>query len=71
MKIDLTGKRYGKLNVLEKTEEKKNGSYLYKCKCDCGNIKYITARDLSSGRVKACQKVIMSLILDTRVKHIT
>lgn len=54
MKIDLTGKRYGKLNVLEKTEEKKNGSYLYKCKCDCGNIKYITARDLSSGRVKSC-----------------
>lgn len=54
MKVDLIGKRIGKLTVLEKTENKKNGSYLYKCKCDCGNIKMVTARDLGSNRVQSC-----------------
>lgn len=52
MSVDLTGNRFGKLTVLSKTSDKKNGSFLYKCKCDCGNIKMITARDLS--RVKSC-----------------
>lgn len=28
MKVDLIGKRIGKLTVLEKTENKKNGSYI-------------------------------------------
>lgn len=54
MKNDLVGKRFGKLTVLSKTDEKKNGSYLYKCKCDCGNIKMATARDLGSKRVQSC-----------------
>ena len=51
---DLTGKKFGKLTVLSKTDDKKNGSYLYKCKCDCGNIKMVTARDLNSNRVRSC-----------------
>ena len=34
--IDLTGQRFGKLTVIEKSDIK-NGSVLWKGKCDCGN----------------------------------
>lgn len=37
--IDLTGKRFGRLTVLEKVEGNyTNKSSKWKCKCDCGNI---------------------------------
>ena len=40
------GEKYGRLTVLEKTSKKQGTNYLYKCKCDCGNIKLV-----SSGRL--------------------
>ena len=55
-KVDYTGKRFGMLTVLEKTDQKKNGSYLYRCRCDCGNEKLITARDLHRVKSCGCQK---------------
>lgn len=36
--IDLTGKRFGKLLVLEKDSNRKEKGTYWKCKCDCGNI---------------------------------
>lgn len=54
MSNDLTGKRFGKLTVISKTDRKKNGSILWECRCDCGNEKEVTSRDLNSGRVKSC-----------------
>lgn len=37
-KIDLTGKKYGKLTVIKETLERSNGHALWKCQCECGNI---------------------------------
>lgn len=42
---DITGMRFGRLTVIRKTDIKStrisdNGSYLWECKCDCGNICY-------------------------------
>lgn len=54
MSKDITGNKFGKLTAIKKTDRKKNGSYLYECKCDCGGIKEVTARDLGSGRVTSC-----------------
>lgn len=39
---DLTGKRFGKLTALSYSEEEK----AWLCKCDCGNIKYVTQANL-------------------------
>lgn len=33
--IDITGNRYGRLVVIEKTGKKSGGKYLWKCLCDC------------------------------------
>lgn len=33
--IDITGNKYGKLTVIERTNIKSGGKYLWKCLCDC------------------------------------
>lgn len=47
---DLTGKRYGKLTVLEYDPEKKK----WKCQCDCGGIAYKDTGHLNSGSAVSC-----------------
>ena len=51
---DITGKRSGKLVAIKRLDEKKNGSYLWLCKCDCGGSKVVAARDLNGKRVTSC-----------------
>lgn len=52
-KIDLTGKRFGRLVVICE-DGRKNGRVLWKCKCDCGNIVYVMTSDLINGKTKSC-----------------
>ena len=53
---NLTGKRFGHLVVLEKSDKKINSIsfFSWKCKCDCGNITYVTTANLNSGHTKSC-----------------
>ena len=51
---DLTGKRFGRLIAKEPTEERKNGSVVWKCDCDCGNTHFVRADQLKSGKTKSC-----------------
>lgn len=50
---DLTGKKYGKLTVI-KFIERKDTSYYWLCKCECGNEKIVTASNLKKGSYKRC-----------------
>lgn len=53
--MDITGQKFGKLTVVSKTNERySDGSFLYECKCDCGNIVKTTSSRLKSGHVKSC-----------------
>lgn len=54
MSTSLVGKRYGKLEVLEKTEQRKNGHIVYKCKCDCGQECFVESSELTTGRTESC-----------------
>lgn len=51
---DETGKKYGKLRVLEKdsTTTKKGVSFL--CQCDCGVEVHVLGKNLRAGLVKSC-----------------
>ena len=53
---DLTGKRFGRLIVLDKNEEvsKQKGRTYWNCKCDCGNIKPIMAKHLKANAIQSC-----------------
>ena len=51
---DLTGRRFGKLVVLEYAGTNKNRRSIWKCQCDCGIIKNISGYDLKMGKTKSC-----------------
>lgn len=52
--IDLTGQRFNKLTVIEKTPERKNRQVVWKCQCDCGKITYVVGQALRTGHTKSC-----------------
>lgn len=52
--IDITGQRFGRLTVLERAENSKDGKARWICKCDCGNIKTILGTHLRRGKIVSC-----------------
>lgn len=51
---DLTGQRFGRMVVLEITDRRdSHNSVIWKCKCDCGNIAYVSNSNLQGGQ-KSC-----------------
>lgn len=55
---DLSGMKFGRLTVLENTGEKKNGKYIYKCQCECGQYCYIRSSSLTSNHTISCGCVV-------------
>lgn len=51
---DLTGQRFGKLIVLEKTGQNRSRSTKWKCQCDCGNLCEKSTGDLNAGFATSC-----------------
>lgn len=54
--MNIIGQKFGKLLVLEKTNEKakNNGEYKYKCICDCGKKILVRGSNLKQGNSKSC-----------------
>ena len=53
--IDITGRRFGKLTVVGRSNEKSvDGRTLWLCNCDCGGQKLATAQSLLRGSTTAC-----------------
>lgn len=48
------GKKFGRLTIVERTEEKLQRAYLYKCECECGNIVYQRLSTLKNGHATSC-----------------
>lgn len=54
-KIDLIGKKFGRLEVLDETIDRtSNGYVLWLCKCECGNFKITSSYNLRIGKTKSC-----------------
>lgn len=51
---ELIGKRFGHLVVLEDSGERFHRGVVWKCKCDCGNIKNIWGNRLTQNKVQSC-----------------
>lgn len=48
--IDISGKKFNRLLVLEKCENSRK----WKCLCDCGNITFVDSRYIRHGSTKSC-----------------
>jgi hypothetical protein len=66
---DITGLKYGKLTVLEKTVQKSNREYLWKCLCECGNIHFALKGNLERGMVRSCGCLYKEMVCKRGLKH--
>lgn len=51
---DLTGKHFGKLTVLEKTDQRVRNAVVWHCRCECGNEILVESRRLKPGAIFSC-----------------
>lgn len=51
---DLTGQKFGRLTAVERTDKKSGHSYIYKCRCDCGNVCFVSGYSLSKMITQSC-----------------
>ncbi len=52
--VDITGRRYGRLVAMERMTYKENNSYVWKCKCDCGNEFLVPRSRLTTKNTQSC-----------------
>ena len=53
-KLNLRGRRFGRLLVVEECAERKRRSVMWKCQCDCGNIVCVSSKELQQNKEKSC-----------------
>lgn len=53
-KIDLTGKRFGRLIVTKEIKKRRNSLIYWECLCDCGSIAIKAGKTLKNGRTRSC-----------------
>lgn len=52
--MDLVGQKFGRLSVIDRTENSKSGGTRFICKCDCGNEVVVVGGNLRSGNTTSC-----------------
>lgn len=67
-KIDITGKRFGRLTVISEAGRKRK-EVAWLCKCDCGNTIVTNGYGLRSGHVQSCGCYMKDRIRQTVTKH--
>ena len=63
----LVGQRFGKLQVIEPLTTRNHGSVVWKCQCDCGNIKNVPTHLLTSSHTRSCG----CLVRETQANDLT
>lgn len=67
--IDLTGKRFGRLVVLEKSDRNNLQEVQWLCQCDCGVVKAIVGARLRQGRTTSCGCLHRESVQALRASH--
>lgn len=67
--IDLTGKNFGRLTVLERVSDGKGKDARWQCQCECGNFIIAQSNNLKSGNTKSCGCIQKMLLQERNFKH--
>lgn len=67
--IDLIGKRFGRLKVIEQAESNKQHATCWKCLCDCGNYHIVSTGNLNKGNVRSCGCLHIELSKERNTTH--
>lgn len=65
---DLTGRKFGRLTVLKRVENK-GGHLCWECLCDCGNIKIVRGFHLCDGHTLSCGCLQKERTAETHTTH--
>lgn len=65
---DLTGMVFGKLTVISRESNNKDGRSMWLCKCSCGKDKIISGKSLVSGHTRSCGCLRLDVAADKFVK---
>lgn len=68
-RADLTNKRFGRLTVIRYDHTDEKGNAMWECKCDCGNIKYVSTILLNTGHVMSCGCLRREYETIGKIKH--
>lgn len=68
-KIDLTGRKFGRLTVIEEAGRDKFGAVLWRCRCDCGNESIVLSNSLRRGNTLSCGCLNRERTVETHTKH--
>ena len=63
--IDITGMRFGKLTAVSMESDRRHGSQVWRCICECGNSKLVIRKSLLAGGTRSCG----CMIKGGRYKH--
>lgn len=70
LRVNLTGKKFGLLNVIEFAGRNKHGDSLWSCVCECGTQTKVRNRDLQTGNTRSCGCLRKSMaMLVTTIDH--
>ena len=68
-KLDLRGKKFGRLVVLEDSRKRKSRRVLWNCICDCGNKVRISSKCLRNGHSQSCGCLKLEILIKRTTKH--
>jgi hypothetical protein len=63
--------RFGRLTVIDRAGLTSSGGFRWKCRCDCGNITYLSAASLRNGTTKSCGCLQKEIVRKYNAKDIT
>lgn len=67
-RVDLTGKKYGRLTVVSVSHRDKHREYHWLCKCECGTEKVLKMDDFKNGETRSCGCLQLEITRDSRVR---
>ncbi|MEK4148955.1 hypothetical protein NST02_17990 [Robertmurraya sp. FSL W8-0741] len=67
--LNLVGKTFGKLTVINKSDNNKFGKTTWLCKCSCGSEKVIIGSALKNGITKSCGCLKREVLTERNFKH--
>lgn len=71
IKVDLLNQRFGKLTVIAETSMRTaSGGILWECKCDCGNICYVSTNHLQTHNTQSCGCLQNISIGEAKIKNL-
>ena len=67
--IDLTGKTFNRWSVMFFSGRDKCGNRIWKCRCNCGTVRNVTASHLKDGVSKSCGCFNLERLSETKTTH--